>query len=91
MNSLRDNSEYRLIMTVICVVCGLGAVGSVVPLVEQAITTLLIGLAVVAVWVTSMRLIVRMIREHLEDLEDERTAAAWRVAHQPATSLQEVP
>lgn len=90
MNSLRDNSEYRLIMTVICVVCGLGAVGSVVPVVEQAITTILIGLAIVAVWVISARLIVRMIREHLEDLEDERTAQEWRATHQPAMSMQEV-
>jgi hypothetical protein len=74
--------EYRAAMTVIVGACTLAALGSVVPAVEQATNIGMAGLAILAVLVIVLRLLVRFVRERLEDRADARTATAWRAAHQ---------
>ena len=74
--------EYRALMTVIVGACTLAALGSVIPVVEYAANVGMAGLAVLAVLVLVLRLLVRCVREGLEDRADARTAAAWRAAHQ---------
>ena len=39
------------------------------------------GLGIVAVLLVALRLLVRFVRERLEDAADARAAAAWRAAH----------
>jgi hypothetical protein len=74
--------EYRAAMTLIVGACCLAALGSVVPAVEQATNVGMAGLAILAVLVIALRLLVRFVRERLEDRADARTATAWRAAHQ---------
>ncbi len=81
---MHRTSDYRLIMTVVGIVCGLGALFSVVPLVEHAVNLALITAGVLAVLVATLRRVARAVRERREDREDETTAAAWRAAHRPA-------
>jgi len=73
--------EYRAAMTVIVGVCTLAALGSIVPVVEQATNLGMTGLGLLALLVIAGRLLVRFIRERLEDRADARTAAVWRAAH----------
>lgn len=80
---MHRSSEYRLIMTVVGIVCGLGALSSVVPVVEYAVNLALIAAGVLALLVATMRRVARAVRERREDREDENTAAAWRAAHRP--------
>jgi hypothetical protein len=68
-------------MTVIVGVCALGALGSVIPAVEYAANVGIAGLGILALLVVVGRLLVRFVRERLEDAADARTAAAWRAAH----------
>lgn len=76
--------EYRLSMTVIGLVCVLGALSSVLPVVEYAVNLVLVIAGVVALLVATVRRVARVVRERREDREDEITAAAWRAAHRPA-------
>lgn len=73
--------EYRIVMTVISVGCGLAVLGSVVPVVDQVVNLGLLGLGVLAVLVLVSRWLARFVRERIEDRADVRTAAAWRAAH----------
>ncbi len=73
--------EYRAAMTVIVGACTLAALGSVFPVVEQATNVGMAGLGILALLVIALRLLVRFVRERLEDAADARTAAAWRAAH----------
>jgi|SoiMethySBSTD1v2_1073268.scaffolds.fasta_scaffold4027187_2 hypothetical protein len=73
--------EYRAAMTLIVGACTLAALGSVVPAVEQATNVGMAGLGILALLVAAGRLLVRFVRERLEDRADARTAAAWRAAH----------
>jgi hypothetical protein len=41
----------------------------------------MLGLGALAVLVVVARVLVRFVRERLEDRADARTAAAWRAAH----------
>lgn len=68
-------------MTVIVGACTLAAVGSVVPAVEYAANMGMAGLGILALLVIVLRLLVRFVRERLEDAADARTAAAWRADH----------
>jgi hypothetical protein len=82
--------EYRALMTVIVGACTLAALGSVIPVVEYAANVGMAGLAVLAVLVLVLRLLVRCVRERLEDRADARIAAAWRAAHQSTADLTPV-
>ena len=73
--------EYRAVMTLIVGACTLAALGSVIPAVDYAANVSMAGLGILAVLVIVLRLLVRFIRERLEDRADARTAAAWRAAH----------
>ena len=73
--------EYRAAMTVIVGACTLAALGSVIPVVEYAANVAMAGLGILALLVVVLRLLVRFLRERLEDAADARTAAAWRAAH----------
>jgi hypothetical protein len=73
--------EYRIAMAVTVLVCGLAALGSIVPVVERATNLGMLGLGALAGLVIVARLVVRFLRERLEDAVDARTAAAWRAAH----------
>ena len=68
-------------MTVIVGVCILAALGSVVPAVEYAANVGMAGFGIFALLAIVVRLLVRFVRERLEDAADVRTAAAWRAAH----------
>ena len=74
--------EYRAAMTVIVGACTLAALGSVFSLVAQVTSLGMAGLGILALLVVALRLLVRFVRERLEDAADARTAAAWRAAHQ---------
>jgi thiol:disulfide interchange protein len=78
--------EYRAAMTLIVGACTLAALGSVLPVVEQATNLGMAGLGVLALLVIVLRLIVRFVRERLEDRADARTAAAWRATHRTAST-----
>ena len=73
--------EYRAAMTVIVGACTLAALGSVLPVVEQATNVGMAGLGILALLAVALRFLVRFVRERLEDVADARTAAAWRAAH----------
>jgi hypothetical protein len=73
--------EYRAAMTLIVGACTLAALGSVLPVVEQATNLGMAGLGILAVLVIALRVVVRFVRERLEDAADARAAAAWRAAH----------
>lgn len=79
-----SHAEYRLIMTGLSAVCAFGAVSSVVPAVEHAVTVGLVVLVLLGLLVAGLRLLARWVRERREDREDKITAAAWRAAHQSA-------
>ncbi len=66
---------------VVCVT--LAALGSVFPLVAQVTSLGMAGLGILALLVVALRLLVRFVRERLEDAADARIAAAWRAAHAP--------
>lgn len=74
--------EYRAAMTVIVGACTLATLGSVLPVVEQATNVGMAGLGILTLLMIVGRLLVRFVRERLEDRADARTAAAWRAAHQ---------
>ena len=74
--------EYRAAMTVIVGACTLATLGSVLPVVEQATNAGMAGLGILTLLVIVGRLLVRLVRERMEDRADARTAAAWRAAHQ---------
>ena len=78
--------EYRAAMTLIVGACTLAALGSVFPAVEQATNLAMASLAVLIVLVIALRLLVRFVRERLEDRADARTAAAWRATHRTAST-----
>ena len=73
--------EYRAAMTLIVGACTLAALGSVLPVVEQATNVGMAGLGILALLAVALRFLVRFVRERLEDVADARTAAAWRSAH----------
>jgi len=73
--------EYRAAMTVIVGACTLAALGSVLPVVEQATNVGMAGLGILALLAVALRFLVRFVRERLEDAADARTAAAWQAAH----------
>jgi len=79
-----SRAEYRLIMTGLSAVCAVGALSSIVPAVEHAITVGLVVLGLLGLLVAGLRLLARWVRERREDREDKITAAAWRAAHHPA-------
>ncbi len=81
-NAHRDR-EYRVIMTGIGVVGGLGLTCSMLPAVEHATTLILVGLGALAVVVVAVRLAARAVREYREDRVDELIGAAWRARHMP--------
>ena len=83
--------EYRAAMTVIVGACTLAAVGSVIPAVEYAANAGMAGLGFLAALVIVLRLLVRFVRERLEDRADARTAAAWQAAHVRASSTARAP
>ena len=84
-------AEYRAAMTLIVGVCTLAALGSVIPAVEQATNLGMAGLALLALLVIAGRLLVRFVRERLEDRADARTATAWRAAHQRTAEDRRTP
>jgi hypothetical protein len=84
MNGTHSGTEYRLIMTVICLVCGLAVLGSVVPVVEHVTNLVLLIAAAALVLLAGLRLVVWFVRERLEDRADERAAEQWRAEHRPA-------
>jgi hypothetical protein len=81
--------EYRVAMTVIVGACTLAALGSVFPVVEQVTNIGMAGLGILTLLAIAGRLLVRFIRERLEDRADARTAAAWRA--QRTASTQRIP
>ena len=83
--------EYRAAMTVIVGACTLATLGSVLPVVEQATNVGMVGLAILALLVIVGRLLVRFVRERLEDAADARTAAAWQAAHRRANTTARAP
>ena len=83
--------EYRVAMTVILGACGLAALGSVIPAVEYATNLGMTGLIGVAGLVIVLRLLVRFVRERLEDAADRRTAVAWQAAHRRANTAARAP
>jgi ABC-type transport system involved in cytochrome bd biosynthesis fused ATPase/permease subunit len=82
---LHRGAEYRLIMTVVWLVCGLAALASAVPVVEHVTNLVLFAVAGALVLLAALRFAVRFVRERLEDRADERAAAQWRAEHQPAS------
>ncbi len=78
--------EYRVIMTGIGVVGGLGLTCSMLPAVEHATTLILLTLGALAVLAVAVRLAARTVREHREDRADKLTGAAWRARHMPTPS-----
>jgi hypothetical protein len=83
--------EYRAAMTLIVGACTLAALGSVLPVVEQATNVGMAGLGILALLVVVLRLLVRFVRERLEDRADARTAAAWRAGHQRTAEVMRTP
>jgi hypothetical protein len=83
--------EYRAFMAATVLACGLAVVGSVIPAVEHAVNLGLLGLGALAALVTVVRLLVRFVRERIEDAADARTAAEWRAAHQHIAQSQRMP
>jgi hypothetical protein len=75
--------EARLITTAITLVCAVGFASAVVPGVEQAITTIVVIAAGLALTVLVGRAVVRRVRERREDRADALTAAAWQAHHAP--------
>ncbi len=82
--STHRDREYRVIMTGIWAVGGLGLTCSVSPAVEHATTLVLFTVGAIAVLVVAVRLVARWVREYREDRDDERTGATWRARHMPA-------
>lgn len=77
------HAEYRALMTVVLAVCGLAALGSVVPVVDDIVNAGTAGLVALIVLAGLVRLGVRWVRERLEDRADARIAAAWQARHAP--------
>ena len=83
--------EYRAAMTVIVGACTLAALGSVLPVVEQATNVGMAGLGILAPLMIGLRLLLRFVRERLEDRADARTATAWRAAHRQTAQHRRAP
>ena len=79
----RRDREASLITAVLTLPCGLACAGSVVPGLDDAVTTALAVLAVVALLAAGLRWVCRWVRERREDAADALTAARWRAAHAP--------
>jgi len=83
--------EYRAAMTVIAGASTLAVLGSVFPAVEYAANAGMAGLGFLAALVIVLRLLVRFVRERLEDRADARTATAWRAAHRQTAQHRRAP
>jgi hypothetical protein len=77
------NREATLITAVLALPCGLACAGSVLPGLDDLVTTILVGLAAVAVLALAARWGARWLRERREDRADALTAARWRAVHAP--------
>ncbi|GAA1311462.1 hypothetical protein [Pseudonocardia xinjiangensis] len=75
--------EARQITAVIALVCAVGFTAAVVPAVEQAITTVLLGAGGLALTVLIGRVVICRLRERWEDRADALAAEAWRAQHAP--------
>jgi hypothetical protein len=77
------NREATVVTTVVALPCGLACAGSVVPGLDDIVTTIVIGIAAVAVLAGAARWWARWLRERREDRADALTAARWRAVHAP--------
>ena len=75
--------EANTITVVLAAPCGLACAGTVIPGLDQAVTLVLLALAVLVLAVVGVRHMTRWVRERAEDLADAHTAAAWRAEHAP--------
>jgi hypothetical protein len=76
-------AEVRRFTVLAALVCGLGALGALVPAVEHA-ANLAVGAAVgLALAVLALRRLARRTRERREDRADALTAARWRAQYAP--------
>ena len=74
------NRDATAITTVLALPCGLACAGSVIPGLDDIVTTLVVVLAALAVLVVGARWAARWVRERREDAADALTAAHWRAA-----------
>ena len=72
------NREATAITTSLAVPCGLACSGSVIPGLDDLITTVLVGLAALALVTLVARWVARWVRERRQDAADALTAAHWR-------------
>jgi hypothetical protein len=77
------NREATAITTVLALPCGLACAGSVVPGIDDIVTTIVVGLAALALVALCARWMARRVRERREDAADTLTATRWRAAHAP--------
>ena len=63
--------------------CGLACAGSVIPGLDDIVTTIVVGLAALALLALAARWVARWVRERREDAADALTAARWRAVHAP--------
>jgi hypothetical protein len=75
--------DATLITGVLALLCGLACAGSVVPGLDDIITTVLGGLAALGLLVLVAQWLGRWVRERREDRADTLTAAHWRAIHAP--------
>ena len=70
----------------------LAVLGSVIPAVDHVVNLGMLGLVALAALVVGVRLLVRFVRERIEDAADARTAAVWRATHHhQATETRRLP
>src|SRR4051794_18468851 len=73
--------EARLVAAVLAMVCALAAGCAILPALDNLVTTAVVALAAVAVFVAVLRWVARRVRWWAEDRADARTAATWRAQH----------
>jgi hypothetical protein len=75
--------DATLITAVLALPCGLACAGSVVPGLDDIVTTALVRLAALGLVVLVVWRVARWVRERREDAADTLAAAHWRAAHAP--------
>ena len=83
--------EYRAVMGATVLICALSVLGSIVPAVDRLVTLAMLGLGGLGAGLVVLRLLVRFVRERIDDAADARTAAAWRAAHLRAADSRRTP
>ena len=75
--------DAAAVTAVLALPCGLACAGSIVPGLDDIVTTIVVGLAALALLALVTRRVARWLRERREDVADTLTATHWRAAYAP--------